>query len=161
MDYGGKGNMERLTIEYCGEYMPKGLCSIDRQGGADDCELCYENCKAMREGNDDCSGCVVDKCFDKLGKYEDLEEQGKLQKLPCAVGDTVYVIPSKANYKLNILNGHRENNRVYEQVVNRIEIFGNGYLLSTCDGMQSVVDKFYKETWFLTKEEAETALKEL
>ena len=36
MDFGGKGNMERLTIEYCGEYMPKGLCSIDRQGGADD-----------------------------------------------------------------------------------------------------------------------------
>lgn len=84
--------MERLTIEYCGEYVPKGLCSIDRQGGADDCELCYENCKAMREGNDDCSGCVVDKCFDKLGKYEDLEEQGKLMKLPCAVGDTVYRI---------------------------------------------------------------------
>lgn len=52
--------MERLTIEYCGEYVPKGLCS-----------------KAMRERNEDCTGCEVDKCFDKLGKYEDLEEQGK------------------------------------------------------------------------------------
>lgn len=34
--------MERLTIEYCGEYVPKELCSIDRLGGADDCDLCCE-----------------------------------------------------------------------------------------------------------------------
>lgn len=31
---------------------------------------------------------AINKCAD----YEDLEEQGKLLKLPCAVGDTVYVI---------------------------------------------------------------------
>lgn len=30
--------------------------------------------------------------YEKLGAYEDLEEQGKLIKLPCAVGDTVYVL---------------------------------------------------------------------
>ncbi len=29
---------------------------------------------------------------DKLTEYEDLEEQGKLLKLPCAVGDTVYLV---------------------------------------------------------------------
>lgn len=98
---------------------------------------------------------------ERLKEYEDLEEQGKLPKLPCAVGDTVYVIPSKINYELNIINGYSENNRIYEQVVNRIEISGNGYLLDTCDGMESVVDVFYKKTWFLTKEEAEAALKEL
>ncbi len=34
--------MERLTMEYCGEYVPKELCSIDREGGADDCDLCCE-----------------------------------------------------------------------------------------------------------------------
>ena len=98
---------------------------------------------------------------EKMDEYEDLEEQGKLLKLPCAVGDIIYVIPSKTNYKLNILNGHKENNRVYQQEVNRIEIFRDGYLLSTCDGMQSVIDKFYKETWFLNREQAEAALKEL
>lgn len=27
--------------------------------------------------------------IEKLGKYEDLEEQGRLIKLPCKVGDTV------------------------------------------------------------------------
>lgn len=98
---------------------------------------------------------------EKLEEYEDLEEQGKLLKLPCVLGDTVYVIPSKTNYKLNILNGHGENNRVYKQVVNRIEVSKNGYLFSTCDGMASVTDVFYKETWFLTQEEAEAALKKM
>lgn len=98
---------------------------------------------------------------EKLKKYEDMEKQGKLLRLPCVVGDIIYVIPSKTNYKLNILNGHKENNRVYQQEVNRIEIFRDGYLLSTCDGMQSVIDKFYKETWFLTKEEAEAELKKM
>lgn len=94
----------------------------------------------------------------KYREWKSLEEQGKLL---CAVGDTIYVIPSKVNYELNILSGHEENNRVYEQVVNRIEIFEDGYLLSTCNGMQSAIDKFYKKTWFLIEEEAKAALKEL
>lgn len=32
----------------------------------------------------------------KLNKYEDLEEQGKLLKLPCAVGDEVYRVSKGA-----------------------------------------------------------------
>lgn len=150
--------MERLTIEYCGEYMPKGLCSIDRQGGADDCELCYENCKAMREGNDDCSGCVVDKCFDKLGKYEDLEEQGKLMKLPCAVGDTVYTNCSMQGWRF------KRKDRPYKAGVVFIGIngtdgyinadFGNGHMLKF--GFSDIGKRV-----FLTREEAEATLKEL
>lgn len=101
------------------------------------------------------------KCMERLAEYEDLEEQGKLLKLPCAVGDTVFVIPSKTNYELNILTGHNENNRIHEQIVDRIEINRGGYVLYTCDGMASVVDTFYKKTWFLTQEEAEAALEEL
>lgn len=97
----------------------------------------------------------------KAKEYEDLEEQGKLLKLPCAVGDTIYVIPSKTNYILNAINCHKELNRVREQIVNRIEISRSGYLLSTCDGMSSAIGEFYEVTWFLTKEEANTALEEL
>lgn len=100
------------------------------------------------------------RCMDRLAEYEDMEEQGRLLKLPCAVGDTVYVIPSKTNYELNILTGHNENNRIHEQTVDRIEINRGGYVLYTCDGMASVVDVFYKETWFLTREEAKEALEE-
>lgn len=66
--------MDRLTIEYCGEYVPRELCSIDRLGGADDCDLCCEYCKATEEGNEDCKGCAINKCFNKLAGYEDFEE---------------------------------------------------------------------------------------
>ena len=31
----------------------------------------------------------------------------------------------------------------------------------TCDGLQTIIDDTYKEIWFLVKEEAEAALKEL
>ena len=79
---------------------------------------------------------------------------------PCKFGDTVYVIPSKANIGLNIVNGFAHLNRVYEQKISKIEIFANNkYLLTTCEGVQSVHSDLYKETWFLTKEEAEQALK--
>lgn len=120
--------------------------------------------KSQKEKENIFTMSVLQRCYklvSQLKEYKDLEEQNRLIKLPCAVGDIVYVIPSKTNYKLNTLNGLKEDNRVYEQIVNRIEIFSNGYLLSTCDGIRSVVDKFYKKTWFLTREEAEAALKEL
>lgn len=32
------------------------------------------------------------RCIDKLAYYEDLEEQGRLIELPCAVGDEVFII---------------------------------------------------------------------
>lgn len=38
-------------------------------------------------------------CEQRLKHYEDLEEQGKLLKLPCAVGDTVYAIHSISESK--------------------------------------------------------------
>ena len=46
-----------------------------------------------------CIGCITEDCYcgivedmvKKLANYEDLEEQEKLVKLPCKVGDTVYV----------------------------------------------------------------------
>ena len=36
--------------------------------------------------------CDIDTAITKLAQYENLEEQGKLLKLPCAVGDTVYEV---------------------------------------------------------------------
>lgn len=111
-----------------------------------------------------CNHGVIAQALKKLQEYEDLEEQGKLLKLPCAVGDTVYVIPSEVNYRLNIANianGMKKHNRVYEQPVSRIEFFPGGYVLSTCDGIDSVSDRFFNITWFLTKKEAEEALKKM
>lgn len=150
--------MERLTMEYCGEYVPRELCSMDRLGGADDCELCCEYCKATEEGNVDCRECAINKCFNKLGEYENLEEQWKLLKLPCAVGDTVYTNCSMQGWYFR-----KENQPYAAKVVfvgingvdNYINVdFGNGHMLQF---------KFpdIGKTVFLSKEDAEAALKEL
>lgn len=52
---------------------------------------CFEKCDGLG-ATEKCNNCVLvyDVC-EKLGDYEDLEEQGFLLKLPCKVGDTVYV----------------------------------------------------------------------
>lgn len=34
----------------------------------------------------------IDKVYEKLKHYEDLAEAGRLVELPCAVGDTVYIV---------------------------------------------------------------------
>jgi len=102
----------------------------------------------------------------KLKDYEDLEEQGRLLKLPCKIGDDVYFVPSQVNYKLNILNRHSENNKVYHQKVENFVLTRRGWYLE-CDqdvkygAGHILTDRFFNETWFLTKSEAEAKLKEL
>lgn len=69
----------------------------------------------------------------KLKDYEDLEEQGRLIKLPCKVGDTVYLIKNS------------------ETIVERkADMMFIGVLW----------EEFGKE-WFPTRDEAEAKLKEL
>lgn len=80
--------------------------------------------------------------------------------LPCKVGDVIYKIPSETNHKLNVLSGKPELNRVYEQKICRIELYENGvYMPVTCDGMCAAHSAFFGVDWFLTREEAEAALK--
>lgn len=150
--------MERLTIEYCGEYVPKELCSIDRLGGADDCDLCCEYCKATEEGNEDCRGCAINQCFNKLGEYENLEEQGKLLKLPCAVGDTVYTNTSRQGWYF------RKEKRPYEAKVVFIGINGAENFINVDFGNGRMFKFRFSDigkTVFLIKEEAEAALEQL
>lgn len=102
----------------------------------------------------------------RLTEYEDLEEQGLLLRLPCKTGADVYFIPSEVNYKLNILQGHPEINRVYHQNVERITFTPNGWYLECNKDIEYETDhilvgKFYKETWFLSQAEAEQKLKEM
>lgn len=103
---------------------------------------------------------------EKLAEYEDLEEQGRLIKLPCKVGDDVWFVPSHTNYNLNILNNHSEENKIFHQKVARITFSSNGWYLECDKDLEYatdhiLLDKMYKETWFLTKSEAEAKLKEL
>ena len=107
-----------------------------------------------------------EKMLVKLGEYEDAEEQGLMKILPVSIGSDVYFIPSKTNYKLNILNGYEQNNRVYHQNVANIVFNKHGWYLELDKNLEHgidhiLVDEFYKETWFTTKEEAEQALKQM
>ena len=77
--------MERLTIEYCGNYAPKELFTIDRLGGADDCDSCEEYC---RMANCDCDQCAIQELFNRLAKYEDMHE--KIEKRIEEIKSTSY-----------------------------------------------------------------------
>ena len=51
---------------------------------------CFEKCDGLGASRK-CDNCeITTSICEKLGKYEDLEEQGRLVKLPCKVGDTVW-----------------------------------------------------------------------
>lgn len=100
---------------------------------------------------------------DKLADYEDKEEQGLLKTFPCGIGADIYSIPSETHFRLNLLHGHEELNRVYHQKVFGITIHDKGWYMEgdkdheygTC---RLFLDVFYKVTWFLTEAEAEEAL---
>ena len=89
----------------------------------------------------------------KLADYEDLEEQGRLIKLPCKVGQHIYIV-------------HQ-----YENWIDEASITG----ISEADDVDCFCFKVYidpdyneiialeefNETWFLTQSEAEAKLKKL
>lgn len=139
---------------------------VSTENGKVDGMFCrYEECCTTE---DICPNLQLDNCeclkeaLKKLAEYQNAEEQGLLLRLPCKVEDTIYKIPSKVNYDLNVLNGYLSNNKVYEQTIYYIKMYNsNRYLLATCEGLDSVLSDDYQKTWFLTREEAEKALVEL
>jgi hypothetical protein len=81
--------------------------------------------------------------LNKLGEYEDAEEQGKLIRLPCKIGDKIY---------------HIEDGYIYEFNAEKIEIRKeDGEYIYCIDSMDYRKDDFGKIA-FLTVEEAEQAL---
>jgi len=104
--------------------------------------------------------------INKLATYEDAEEQGLLLRLPCKIGSDVYIVPSEVNFRMNILAGHPEDNRVYHQKVALITFTEKGWYMECDKDREYATDrilseKMYKETWFLSQEEAEAKLKEM
>lgn len=87
--------------------------------------------------------------FEKLAMYEDLEEQGRLPKLPCKVGDTLYGISM---------------GKIITLTVNEISIFcmkGEKIINVKCqsnDEFRNYVEGEFGKAVFLTKEEAEAEL---
>lgn len=113
-------DLSYMSDEEFDEYMAEMLSvEVDSQIGL--LALFYRNLWAMAD------------LREKLKEYEDLEEQGRLLKLPCKAGDTVYLI------------GHSET-----IVECRADMMFIGVLW----------EEFGKE-WFPTRDEAEAKLKEL
>lgn len=137
--------MERLTLEdlksVC--YDPWELCGMG--------DYCTNGCH--EEG-----GCTKDchilKIYRKLAEYEDLEEKGKLLKLPCAIGDKLYILTDDSPTGIE------------ETVCEKIIVFKNNFkIIAPCQ-----YDNWGKAKWilksskfekivFLSQEEAEAALK--
>lgn len=90
---------------------------------------------------------IINHLAEKLCEYEDLEEQGRLPKLPCKMGDTVYYINPNENTINELV--------VYSFDIRPLQHFACDYM-----GARLNFNQFGK-TVFLTREEAETKLKEL
>lgn len=100
----------------------------------------------------------IDAVYRKLKEYEDLEEQGRLAKLPCKVGDKIFLDFAgfgKDVDKFTVKDFH-------------LDCFKNGETILFCDyesndktlsGQIDVME--FGKTVFLTKSEAEAKLKEL
>ena len=93
--------------------------------------LTYRTTKGEAMGNS--SVADIGDILGKLAEYEDLEEQGLLLRLPCKVGDTVYLIKS------------------------------DGKIVPRTADMQflGVLWEDYGKEWFLTQAEAEQKLNEM
>lgn len=97
--------------------------------------------------------------IDKLAEYEDLEEQGLLLKLPCAIGSTVYVVDyiyeCRFDYDCKL---SFDAYKCEEDI--RCEHECKKYRTRETKFNHMMLDKI-GETVFLTKEEAEQALKQM
>ena len=94
------------------------------------------------------------KLAEKLKHYEDLEEQGRLIELPCKIGDTVYVVEDWGYRK------ELKEREVGVIALKGINDFSKEFWEDVYGGILGNFSDIGK-TVFLTKVEAEAALKEL
>lgn len=129
--------MERLTDKIGNTNCVKGCGSNCKYGFQYCCKEDWENCQTISD------------VIDKLAYYEDLEEQGRLIKLPCKVGDIVYIAETV----------------LAEAMCIRIQLDGdrNGIWINAKEYPydRRISFKAFGKTVFLTKSEAEAKLKEL
>ena len=108
---------------------------------------CDETCRHYDAEKSCCVGYEevvqqAEKAFAEYENYKDLDEQGKLLKLPCAVGDKVFIIVGKD---------------ISKQTVKKIIIREDSVII---EANKRIFNKIcFGKTVFLTREEAEDALK--
>ena len=102
----------------------------------------------------------VEKLARKLAEYEDLEAQGLLLRLPCKVGNTIYVngilgVGEAEEYKVIRVDYHSN------LATKRSEFYIEALLVSDPENSIGFYDKEIGKTVFLTQAEAEQKLKEM
>ena len=138
--------MDRLTKNNNGDfYYPE---CFEKCGGngtsekCDECDFSYAICK-------------------KLGEYEDLEEQDRLLKLPCKVGDTVWDndYGRPCAYTITAFSFGECEEYICEPVTTKEVVFY--YTNSSGSITGSFAESEIGKSVFLNKSEAEAKLKEL
>ena len=144
--------MERLTEKNPdGTYIIWDIRAI-REGTC--CDENLKNWESYFEG----------KAIDKLGAYEDAEEQGLLLMLPCKVGDTLYCVGTEClanivpDEECDLFDcdecGHNKKWVVFERTATK-------YFIGVLMGYGMLSNFEYKKNVFLTREEAEAKLEKL
>ena len=138
--------MERLTIDEIIEHCNKTCDMTEKIAKARGHEL------EIIESNQFWEHYQVRSWLKELKQYKDLEKQGLLLKLPCRVGDTVYV-------------PHR--GKIQKMIIQMVSWNGTGFFFSWTlnSGIYPWLDGFgdmnIGKTVFLTQTEAEQKLKEM
>lgn len=134
--------MERLT-----ERLKNGQAAV--LGCGSNCKYDFKYCNNQRE---DCP--TINELYEKLAKYEELKDDGKLLKLPCAVGDTVYEIikTREAISEFTVIGFSVSEHGIFVKWKLINGIYRN---------LSGFNDDEIGKTVFLTPEEAEAALKNM
>lgn len=120
----------------------KKLAEYEDIGTVEDFKKALENVRTLSGMYEKLSDKEVEE-YHKLAEYEELEEQGKL---PVAIGELIYY-------------ANKLRRRVVDVVVEEIKIDPYGFWVITYEGVHAFDD--FGKTVFLTKAEAEAALKEM
>ena len=103
----------------------------------------------------------------ELKSYKDLEEQGLIVRLPCKVGDTVWVVTSPINvFDYDEYDGDAEY-EVYESFLSSVSYYASGEQFRIYAKVtNSFIAAYFREcdfgeSIFLTREDAEKKLEEL
>ena len=114
-------------------------------------------------GEHECVGLPIT----KLATYEDAEEQGLILRLPCKVGDTVYVVTSPFNVFDDIEYDENMKDEVYEAYVSSVSFYESGEQYGIYSKVTNhFIGAYFREcdfgkTVFFTQKEAEAKLKEM
>ena len=113
-----------------------------------DCKLyspCTSPCGKWHEWNRN--------VLQKLAEYETAEEEGRLVVLPCKIGDTIYIIRDECDFPYDCYQARTCNECEYRNLYVDEEAFG---LIDIVTNL-----RLFGNTIFLSREEAEEALKEM